>query len=243
MVYFNRGNTMFKERREQKLAIKLLLCLLYLIVITILFVASYSIYKSNNNIISFNKVKKTNDYSYIKASYMSDKFAYYKESNIGIHYVKEIEETGKWHIYIVAINEDNISKYQKLIDYSNGKIKEEVKPIKLYGYPVLTNDKLKELTIKHINEVLPKENEVVINNDNYNYYLTNCYLDTTQVKSEDFNPILFISLLLILIMIFLMIYTFSDNNKIVKRIDHYIERYKKKIKRIKNKFKKPNINK
>ena len=57
---------MFK-RREQKLTIKITMCLLYIFIITILFVASYSIYKKSTSIISFNKVKKTNDYSYIKA--------------------------------------------------------------------------------------------------------------------------------------------------------------------------------
>lgn len=227
---------MFK-RREQKLTIKITMCLLYIFIITILFVASYSIYKKSTSIISFNKVKKTNDYSYIKASKMSNKFALYKEKNISLHYVMEYENTGKWHVYIVAINEDKISKYQKLIDYTYNKTKEEVKPIKLYGYPILIDEELKEISLKHITEFLPKENEVVITKDNYNNYLTNCYLDTTKSKSEDFNPVLFITLLLILIMIFLMIYTISDNNIIVKTIDNRLEKHKRKYKKIKNKLK------
>ncbi|MBQ6477608.1 MAG: hypothetical protein IJI43_04165 [Bacilli bacterium] len=222
---------MFQKRREQKLVIKLSLYLLYLIIITILFIAAYNIYKDSNTIKSFNKVEKTSDYAYINISRMSNKFAYYKDKNIGIHYVMEIEDTNKWHTYLIAINEDNISKYQELIDYTNNKVK-KAKPIKVYGYPIVISDELKNVSIKHINEFLPKENEVNINKDNYDDYLTNCYLDTTKSKKEDFNLLLFIVLFLILIMIFLMIYTLLENNIVVKQIDEYIEKNKSLIRKV-----------
>ena len=52
--------------KDQKISIKLLLTILYLIIIFILFVSAFSIYKEDNKIVNFNNVKTTEEYSYIK---------------------------------------------------------------------------------------------------------------------------------------------------------------------------------
>ena len=169
---------------------------------------------------------------------MSDKIAYYKKKNIGIHYVIEYENTGKWHTYLIAINESTLEKYKKIIDYTYGKTKDIPQTITVYGYPVLIDNDLKAIAIKHINEFVPESNEVTITKDNFDKYLTNTYLDTTKEHIQKFNYLLFLTLLLILFMILLMIYTLFTNTKLVKSLDHSIERNKRRIKRIKTKLNK-----
>ena len=53
---------------------------------------------------------------------MSEKFAYYAEEKLGIHFVIEKEDTGEWHTYLVGINEDEYDKYKNIID----KVRQEV---------------------------------------------------------------------------------------------------------------------
>ena len=74
-----------KVKDERKFTIKLFLVLLYLILITILFVVSFSIYKNTNKTTPFREVTSTNEYAQIEISKMSEKFAYYKDKDIGIH--------------------------------------------------------------------------------------------------------------------------------------------------------------
>lgn len=226
-----------KIKDERRFTIRLYLILLYLILITILFVVSSSIYKNINKITPFRDVKSTNEYAEIDISKMSDKFAYYKENDIGIHYVTEIEDTGIWHTYLIAIKESEISKYQDIIDYSYGKTNIAPDRITVRGYPVEINEELKALSIKHLNEFLPTYNAVEINNDNYNDYLTNCYLDTTISKENTISFGLVLTLILLLIVLIMLIYTIKENNRIVVGIDRKIEKHKRKIIRIKNKFK------
>ena len=222
--------------KENRLVIKMFLCSLYLIVITILLVCSYKLYKEKDNIKSFQEVESIEDYTYIDVYKMSEKFAYFKDTNIGIHFVIEKEDTGKWHTYLIAINEDEISTYKDIIDYTYGKTDRVPDPIRVYGYPKITKDKVKELAIKNIKSFIPKENEVVITNDNFNDYLTNTYLDTTKEKKDSFNVILFITLLLLLVVIILFILTIIDKDKIVDDVEKELKKTKKLIKRRLNKI-------
>lgn len=226
-----------KVKDERKFTIKLILILLYLILITILFVVSFSIYKNKNKVTPFRDVTSTNQYAEIEISKMSDKFAYYKDKDIGIHYVTETEDTGIWHTYLIAIKESDISKYQDIIDYSYGKTTVAPKRIIVRGYPVEITDQIKELSIKHLNEFLPSYNAVQITNENYNDYLTNCYLDTTIQRENNISFGLVLTLLILLIILILLIYTLKENNKIVTGIDRKREKHKRKLIRIKNKFK------
>ena len=146
---------------------------------------------------------------------MSEKFAYYKDTNVGIHFVIEKEDTGLWHTYLIAINENDYEKYKNIIDYTYERIKEEPKPIKAYGYPVIVDEKLKDLAIKNIPNFVPSENEVTITKDNYNDYLTNSYLDTTKPQRSRISLELAIVSILLFIVILLFINTLllkNDNN-------------------------------
>ena len=168
-----------KEKTEKQLTIKLCLCIVYLIVITILFVCSYKLFQAKYYARPWGEVESVDEYSYIKVSRMSEKFAYYEKENIGIHFVIEKEETGVWHTYLIAIDENEYDKYKEIIDYTYERTKEEPKPLKVYGYPEIIKTDLKNLAIKNIVNFVPSENEITITEDNFETYITNCYLDTT----------------------------------------------------------------
>lgn len=213
-----------KRINESRLAIKMIMCIVYLIVITILFVCSYRMYEEKNNIISWSDVENIEDYTYMTIFRMSEKFAYYEETNIGIHFIIEKEDTGQWHTYLIAINEDDYDDYKKIIDYSYDRIDQEPKPKKVYGYPVIASDELKDLAIKNIPNFVPAENEVKITKDNYDAYLTNSYLDTTRSKEDHFSIILFIILLLLFTTVALLIATIFNKDKIVDKVDNTIDK-------------------
>lgn len=213
-----------KKINESRLAIKMFMCLIYLIVITILFVCSYRLFEEKNNIVPWQDVENIEDYTYITIYRMSEKFAYYESANVGIHFVIEKEDTGQWHTYLIAIDEDNYNDYKKIIDYSYERTDVEPKPKKVYGYPVIVNDELKKLAIKNIENFVPAENEVKISEDNYETYLTNSYLDTTRSKENHFSILLFSSLLLLLIVFVLLIATIFNKDKIVDKVDTTIDK-------------------
>lgn len=228
-----------KKINEKRLIIKMFICLVYLIIITILFVCSYQIFKEKNNVLPWQEVENVEDRTYIDIYKMSEKFAYYKESNIGLHFIIEKESTGLWHTFIIAINEGDYAKYKDVIDYTYERTTKIPEPIRVYGYPVIVNEEIKTLAIKNLPNFIPAENEVKITIDNYETYLTNSYLDTTREEKDKFSFILFISLLLLFIVIALLIVTIFDKDKIVDNIDEKLEqeikKHKKLLKRINNK--------
>ena len=220
-----------KKVNEKRLIIKFLACTVYLIVIMILFVCSYKLFEQKNNMVRWSEVESVKEYSYIEISRMSEKFAYYEEENIGIHFVIELDDTGEWRTYLVAIDEDNYAKYKDIIDYSYERITEEPEPLKVYGYPSIISEELKEMALNNIDNFLPKENKIEITSENFENYLTNSYLDTTQDKREYFNIILFATLILLMIMIFLLIFTILDKDKIVDNLDDVIDETVKSTKK------------
>ena len=228
-----------KKINEKRLIIKMFICLVYLIIITILFVCSYQIFKEKNNVLPWQEVENVEDRTYIDIYKMSEKFAYYKESNIGLHFIIEKESTGLWHTFIIAINEGDYAKYKDVIDYTYERTTKIPEPIRVYGYPVIVNEEIKTLAIKNLPNFIPAENEVKITIDNYETYLTNSYLDTTRGEKDKFSFILFVSLLLLFTVIALLIITIFDKDKIVDNIDEKLEqeikKHKKLLKRINNK--------
>lgn len=220
-----------KKVDEKRLIIKFLACTVYLIVIMILFVCSYKLFEQKSNMVRWSEVESVEQYSYIEISRMSEKFAYYEEENIGIHFVIEMDETGEWRTYLIAIDEDNYAKYKDVIDFSYERTTEEPEPLKVYGYPSIISEELKEMALNNIGNFLPKENKIEITSENFEQYLTNSYLDTTQDKREYFNIILFATLILLMIMIFLLIFTILDKDKIVDNLDDVIDETVKSTKK------------
>ena len=225
-----------KKEREKKLTIKMFLCIIYLIVITILFVCSYKLFQEKYAAKPWGEVKNVDEYTYIEVSRMSEKFAYYEEEKLGIHFVIEKEDTGQWHTYLIGINEEEYDKYKNIIDYTYERTKAEPKPIKVYGYPEIIKEDLKELAIKNINNFVPAENEVEITQDNFETYLTNSYLNTTKEKVDYFSTILFITLILLFVMIALFIFTIFDKDKIIYNLsDELVNKIRKQKKKNKKK--------
>lgn len=220
-----------KKVDEKRLIIKFLACTVYLIVIMILFVCSYKLFEQKSNMVPWSEVESVEQYSYIEISRMSEKFAYYEEENIGIHFVIEMDDTGEWRTYLIAIDEDNYAKYKDVIDFSYERTTEEPEPLKVYGYPSIISAELKEMALNNIDNFLPKENKIEITSENFEQYLTNSYLDTTQDKREYFNIILFATLILLMIMIFLLIFTILDKDKIVDNLDDVIDETVKSTKK------------
>lgn len=206
----------------RRLTIKLSLCLVYLVIITILFVCAYKLFQQKKSVDAWSDVKNKDQYSYIEVSRMSEKFAYYENENVGLHFVVEEKETGEWNTYVVAINEKNYDKYKELINYSYGRSEEEPAKIKIYGYPTIMNTTLKRIVINNINNFLPEEKRVDINLDNIDSYITNCYLDTTAKRAENFDVLLFITLLLILVMFIILILTILDRSAIMNSVDEML---------------------
>ena len=118
-----------------------------------------------------------------------------------------------------------------MIDYSHERTEEVPDKIKVYGYPVIITDELKQMAINKLGDFLPADNEIKITKENFEEYLTNCYLDTTQGRKEYFNLILFATLILLFIMIALLIFTIFDRDKIVDNLDEVIDQTVKSTKK------------
>lgn len=202
---------------EKRLVFKTFICLVYLIIITILVVCIYQLYEKKEEIVPWEQAKTVDDYTYITISKMSEKFAYYEKANKEIHFVIEEEDTGQWHTYLIAIDADDYDKYKPIIDYTYERTTEVPKPIKVYGYPVVIDDSLKDLAIQNIANFVPAENEVVITKDNFNIYLTNSYLDTTIPQKEEFSLPLFLVIITLIIVVIMFLLTIFDQDKIVYR--------------------------
>lgn len=213
----NSNHPIQEKLYEKRLIFKTFICLIYLIVITILVVCVYQLYHEKEKILPWSSADSVEDYTYITISKMSEKFAYYENSKKEIHFVIEEEDTGQWHTYLVAIDEDDYSKYKDIIDYTYERTTEVPEPVKVYGYPVVIDDELKQLAIQNITNFVPAENEVVITNDNFNTYLTNSYLDTTLPRQEKFSFVLFLVIVILIIVVLMFILTILDQDKVVYR--------------------------
>lgn len=227
-----------KELSEKKLTLKMFLCSVYLIVITILAVCSYRLFQEKYYAKPWGEVESVEEYSYIEVSKMSEKFAYYEQENLGIHFVIEKEDTGLWHTYLIGINEDDYAKYKDIIDYTYERTDKEPSPVKVYGYPEIIKEDLKNLAIKNVANFVPAENEVKITAENFETYLTNSYLNTTKEKVDRFSIVLFISLILLFIMIALFVFTiFDKDNLLYKLPEEFTDKAKELQAKVKNKLK------
>ena len=215
---------------EKRLVFKIFLCLVYLIVITILIVCIHQLYEDKKEILPWSEAETVEDYTYITISKMSEKFAYYEKSNKEIHFVIEEEDTGQWHTYLIAIDANDYDKYKAIIDYTYERTTEVPAPLKVYGYPVVIDDELKQLAIQNIANFVPAENEVIITNENFNTYLTNSYLDTTIPQKEEFSLVLCLVIVILVVVILLFILTIFDRDKIVyRKVEDVYHENKKKL--------------
>lgn len=217
---------MAKSKRKKKLRfiIKILLCFTYLLIGFILVFCAYKLYEKDQEITSWAAVENTNQYSYIEVSQMSEAFAVIKKNQKQIHFVIEQEKDKSWHTYLVAIKKSDYKKYKNIIDYTYERVQEKPKVLKIYGYPVKVSNNIKLLAIKNIKNFVPIENQVVLTESNFEKYLTDTYLDTTQPKNHHLNYIVITLLLMTVVLFVLIIFTILDKDKIVDEVDSILEK-------------------
>lgn len=203
-----------KKKNIRNLLLKIVLCIFYFIVICVLVYSAYSIFKEEDKIVSWNEVKKTDQYSKLKISQMSEAFA--KIGNKQIHFVMEKETTGAWHTYLIAIKKENYKKYKDIIDFTYERTKNRPNSMEIYGYPRKIPDDVKKLAIKNITKFVPIENQTVITETNFDKYLTNTYLDTTIKQTHSFNYYVLVLLIMSFILFIVIIYTIFEKDKKVK---------------------------
>lgn len=203
-----------KKKREinyKRIIIKLLLSFVYLSIIGILCYSAFTIFTEEKKIVKWSEVEKTNQYTYLEITQMSEAFA--KIGNKQIHFVMEKETSGAWHTYLIAINEEYYSKYKDIIDYTYERTTTKPENMKVYGYPIKITKKMKSLAIQNITKFVPVENEIKITNDNFEQYLTDTYLDTTIEKIDSFNYYVVILLLGAFVIFIIFIYTIFEKDK------------------------------
>ena len=218
-----------KKRGHLRLGIKITISLIYILIIGILCYVSFKLYDQDQKIVKWKDVDKTSQYSYIEISEMSEAFAEIKNENKTVHFVIEQENTGAWHTYLIAINKNDYNKYKKIIDYTYERTEEAPEKIKVYGYPILIPNDIKKLAIKNISNFVPVENQIVLDDKNFEEYMTNTYLDTTKKEEHRFNNFILILLLMALAIVILLIFTIFDKDKIVDEVDEIIEKEEKKL--------------
>lgn len=217
-----------KSNRKFRPIIKLLLCLFYFIIIAILVLVSFKLFKKDQEIVNWSDVTSTDEYSYIKVNQMSEAFAVTND-NKEIHFVIEQDETLEWHTYLIAISKDDYNNYKSIIDYTYERTTEKPEVITVYGYPKKITNNIKELAIKNIANFVPIENQIVLTNENFEEYLTNTYLDTTIPKTHKTNYIIVLLLTLALILFILIIFTIFDRDRIVDEVEEIIEKENDKL--------------
>lgn len=199
-----------KDKRKGKNNIlKIFTCLVYLVIIIILLVGSYRLFKEKQLVLPWGEIETIEEYTYMDISRMSESFISF-ENNIGLHFVTEEEKNQEEHTYIIAIDEKEIKKYQTLIDSTYEKGENEKEKIRVYGYPVIIDDEIKDLAIKNIKNFV---SDLEITEENYEKYLTNHYLDTTMERKEEFSMTLCASFLLVFVVFGLMIITLLDKEQ------------------------------
>ena len=200
----------------KRIILKLILVIIYSCIIGILVYSSFQLFSEDRKIVAWKDVEKTDQYTYLEFDQMSEAFA--KIGDKQIHFVREKEKTGAWHTYLIAIKISDYDKYKANIDYTYKRTEIIPESIKVYGYPVEIPTKVKELAIKNIDKFVPIENEVKIDNNNFEEYLTNTYLDTTIEKQEQLNYYVIVLLLVSLVIFAILIYTIfeCDKNKTKK---------------------------
>ncbi len=231
-------NKKLSKTGENRFTIKLFLSIIYIIVITILIVVAFLIFQYNEEDIYFSEATNVNRYSYVEVDLMSEAFASYDDDEKTIHFIIDKHDSGAWNTYVVAISKEDYSLYKDIIDYTYERVEVVPPTLKVYGYPVIIDDSLLQLTLDNIVNFVPKENEVILTTENYFNYITNSYLDTTIEFDSSFDILLFIIALLIFIVFFLFCYTLFGYNKIIEVIETEEKKIKKKVNKKLKVFKK-----
>lgn len=213
-----------RKKSKSRIIVKIVLCMIYLFIIGILFLSSFELYQKDREIIKWSDVEKSDQYSYLKISQMSEAFATIDHGKKQIHFVIEEDNDGSWHTYLVAIDQQDYDKYKEIIDYTYERIEKRPTEITLYGYPKEITNQIKTLAIKNIANFVPIENQIMLTDENFYRYLTSTYLDTTMDRVQNTNYTIVLLMSLILIILVLLVLTIFDRDKIVNEVGLILEK-------------------
>lgn len=216
-------------KKKLRLYTKIFFCIVYLLVMGILFFSAYKLYMSDKKEVAWDKVISTTNKTSLTISKMSEVFA--KIDNKQIHFVIVEDKNKVYRSYLIAISKKDYKKYKPIIDYSYERTKKKQKPLTVKGYPQIISNKLKELTLKNYKNFLPNDNKVKLNEKNFDKYMTNTYLDTTIKKVEKTNYIVITLLVLIVLLFILLLLTLIDRDMIVNKASKALEKEQKKKKK------------
>ncbi len=220
-----------KSNKSFRFLIKMSLCLIYLVVAFILLYCAFHLYQDGREPIEWANATDIHDYTYVDIDKMSEKFASIDKEK-DVHFIiDENEKTGVWHIYLLAISKNDYSKYKDIIDYSYGRVKDKPESIRVYGYPTMIGRNLKGLTIKNYKNFVSFENQVELNLENFDEYLTNTYLDSTRKQEKNFNWIVVILMVLDFALLVLIVVTILDKDRLVDEVDRLMELEERKRRR------------
>ena len=216
-------------KKKLRLYTKIFFCIVYLLVMGILFFSAYKLYMNDKKEVAWDKVISTTNKTSLTISKMSEAFA--KIDNKQIHFVIVEDKNKVYRSYLIAISKKDYKKYKPIIDYSYERIKEKQKPLIVKGYPQIISKKLKELTLKNYKNFLPNDNKVKLSEKNFDKYITNTYLDTTIKKVEKTNYIVITLLVLIVLLFILLLLTLIDRDMIVNKASRALEKEQKQKKK------------
>ena len=112
-----------------------------------------------------------------------------------------------------------------------GRVKDKPESIRVYGYPTMIGRNLKGLTIKNYKNFVSFENQVELNLENFDEYLTNTYLDSTRKQEKNFNWIVVILMVLDFALLVLIVVTILDKDRLVDEVDRLMELEERKRRR------------
>jgi len=201
-----------KKQRRKTIAVKIFACLMYLVIIGVLGMCSYYFYKQKQVILPWKKIEDVEEYTYLEITRMSEKFAYYEETNEGFHFIID-ENQFPDHVYIISINENQYETYKAIIDYTYERTEKVPDKIKVYGYSTKVDEEIKNSANKNIANFIPAEKKTQKEDENYESYLPTMYLDVTDERKPEFSIPLCVSFLLLITVFILLLLTIFDRSE------------------------------
>lgn len=154
---------------------KLIAGIILLLVAVFSIVSAYLLEQNKKkNPMALLDVNKTGIYAKLDVQYLLDYFAVYDDQPNKKAFIAYDEDS---IMYIVVLNENDITKLQKILDYTYAEEEpEEVPaPVSIYGKTEEISSDLKKLAISYYNEVYGQE---FLTNSNFENYFGIYYLDT-----------------------------------------------------------------
>ena len=120
-------------------------------------------------------------YSYLDIQYLSYPIASYVSNED--HQICLAEDM-EGYPYIVCLDETQLESYQELLDYTYGDSGEDPGLLRLYGYPQVIQEELKDYIVEYGNQFWDSS---FLTRENVSEYFGSYFLDTTQTEAEQRN--------------------------------------------------------